>query len=92
MTANISGYPLDPLNARGPRLERIAEVLGLMSDLPLSKFHDAYRVRWQAVICEDEFADPKIVSAQDAFNVEPLFIGLGGPRKLDLPPATDSLS
>ena len=58
--ATISAYSLDPLSARGPRLEGIAEVLGLTGDLPVSELHDTHRVRRQAVVCKDEFSDPKV--------------------------------
>jgi hypothetical protein len=42
---NISAYALDPLSARGSRLEGIAEVLGLTGNLPVSELHDTHRVR-----------------------------------------------
>src|SRR4029077_20827282 len=29
----VSGHPLDPLRTRGPRLERVAEILGLSGHL-----------------------------------------------------------
>jgi hypothetical protein len=69
-------YWLDPLSARGPRLEGIAEVLGLTSDLPVSEFHDAHRVRWQAVICKDEFSDPKVGSTEYASYRKALLVRL----------------
>src|SRR5271170_8362998 len=47
--ANLSPHPFDPLSARGPRLEGIAEVLGLTGNLPVSELHDTHRVRRQAV-------------------------------------------
>ena len=36
-----SGHPLDPLSARRPWLERIAEILGLAGHLPVDELHDA---------------------------------------------------
>ena len=63
---SISAYPLDPLSARGPRLEGIAEVLGLTGNLPVSELHDTHRVRRQAVVCKDEFSDPKVGSTEYA--------------------------
>ena len=57
---NISAHPLDPLSARGPRLEGIAEVLGLTGNLLVSELHDTHRVSRRAVVCEDEFGDPKV--------------------------------
>ena len=45
-----SGHPLDPLRARRPRLERIAEILGLAGHLPIEELHDAHGVRRPPVI------------------------------------------
>ena len=45
-----SEHPLDPLHARRPRLERIAEILGLAGDLPIEELHDAHGVRRPPVI------------------------------------------
>ena len=46
----VSGHPLDPLRARRPRLERIAEILGLAGHLPVEELHDAHGVRRPLVI------------------------------------------
>ena len=46
----VSGHPLDPLRARRPRLELIAEILGLAGHLPIEEFHDAHGVRRPPVI------------------------------------------
>ena len=46
----VSGHPLDPLRARRPRLERIAEILGLAGHLPIEELHDAHGVGWPPVI------------------------------------------
>jgi hypothetical protein len=46
----VSGHPLDPLRARRPRVERIAEILGLARHLPIEELHDAHRVRRPPVI------------------------------------------
>ncbi len=46
----VSGHPLDPLRARRPRLERIAEILGLAGHLPIEELHDAHGVRRPSVI------------------------------------------
>jgi hypothetical protein len=40
MASKHSTYPLDPLSARGSRLERIAEVLDLTVNLPVCELHD----------------------------------------------------
>jgi hypothetical protein len=74
--ANISAYALDPLSARGPRLEGIAEVLGLTGNLPVSELHDTHRVRRQAVVCKDEFSDPKVGSTEYAPHHKALLVRL----------------
>ena len=67
----FSAYSLDPLSARGPRLEGIAEVLGLTGNLPVSELHDTHRVRRQAVVCKDEFSDPKVDSTHSRTTENP---------------------
>src|SRR4029077_7677762 len=90
--ANISAYPLDPLSTRGPRLERIAEVLGLTGNLPVSELHDTHRVRRQAVVCKDEFSDPKIGSADYAPHHKALLVRLCKTRRLNIAPTVDPLA
>src|SRR6266403_4497205 len=92
VAANISTYWLDPLSARGPRLEGIAEVLGLTSHLPVSEFHDAHRVRWQAVVRKDEFSDPKVGSTEYASHRKALLVRLRKTRCLNIASTVDSLS
>ncbi len=89
---NISTYWLDPLRARGPRREGIAEVLRLTSDLAVSEFHDAHRVRWQAIVAKDEFTDPKVGSTEDASHRKPLLVRLRKTRCLNIASTADPLS
>src|SRR6202045_5233368 len=89
--ANISAYPLDPLRARGPRREGIAEVLGLTGNLAVSELHDTHRVRRQAVIGKDEFADPKVASTEHAPHRKALLVRLRGTRRLNIAPTADPL-
>jgi hypothetical protein len=91
-TANISTYRLDPLCTRGPRLERIAEVLGLTGDLPVSEFHDAHRVRWQTVVRQDELSHPKVGGTEYASHREALLVGLRKTRRLNIASTADSLA
>src|SRR5258707_6230166 len=56
--APISIHPLNPLRARRSGLERVAEVLGLASNLAILELHDAHRPGRLAVIGDDEFCDP----------------------------------
>src|ERR1700678_3288170 len=84
--ANISAYPLDPLSARGPRLEGIAEILGLTGNLPVSELHDAHRARRQAVVCKDEFSDPKVGSTEHAPHHKAFLVRLRKTRRLNIAP------
>jgi hypothetical protein len=47
---HVSGHPLDPLRTRRPRLERIAEILGLAGHLSIEELHDAHGVRRPPII------------------------------------------
>src|SRR5437868_4527898 len=89
--ANISAHPLDPLSARRPRLEGIAEVLGLTGNLPVSELHDTHRVRRRAVICQDEFSDPKVGSTEYALDLKALLVRLGKTRRVNIAPTSDPL-
>src|SRR5271165_4574109 len=73
-TASISAHPLDPLSARGPRLEGIAEVLGLTGNLAVSELHDTHRLRRRAVVCKDEFSDPKVGSTEYSLHLKTLLV------------------
>jgi hypothetical protein len=44
-----SFHAFDPLSPRRPRLERIAEVLGLVDHFSVLEFHDADRVERQSI-------------------------------------------
>ena len=50
LAGQVSGHPLDPLRARRPRLERIAEILGLAGHLAIEELHDAHGVGRPLVI------------------------------------------
>jgi len=89
--SGISAYPLDPLSARSPRLKGIAEVLGLTGNLRVSELHDAHRVRRQAVVCKDEFSDPKLGSTEYAPHPKALLVRLRRTRRLNIAPTADPL-
>src|SRR3984885_9094866 len=90
--ANISAYPLDPLSARGPRREGIAEVLSLTGNLAVSKLHDTHRVRRRTVVCKNEFADPKVARTEYAPHCKALLVRLRSTRRLNIAPAADPLA
>src|SRR5271169_628122 len=78
--------------ARRPGLERVRKVLGLASHLAIQELHDAHRIRWPAVILEDEFRDPEVARADDSTHLEPLRVRLRDARGLDVVPAPDALA
>src|SRR5689334_10451755 len=89
---SISSNPLDQMGARRSRLERVAKVLGLASDLAIHELHDAHRIGRLAVIGEDEFRDPEVALAKDSAHREALAVRLCGARGLDVVPAPDALA
>src|SRR5271168_2372361 len=75
------------LRARRPRLERIAEILGLASHLSIKELHDAHGVRPPPVIGQDIFSDPEAARADYPPQCEAFPVWLRGARRLNLPPA-----
>jgi hypothetical protein len=57
---------LDPLGTRWSRLKQVTEILGLTDNLFIPKFHDTYRIRWLAIVSEDEFGHPEIGSTNNS--------------------------
>src|SRR5437879_9534811 len=88
----VSGHPLDPLRARRPRRERIAEILGLAGHLPIEELHDAHGVRRSPVIGQDIFGDPKVARADDPPHCEAFPVRLRGARQPYLLPPADALA
>src|SRR5271167_3440195 len=69
-------HPLDPLSAPCGSHERIRKVLCFPRNLVVPELHDAHGVGRLAVICQDEFGDPKITAANDSSDSKPLFARL----------------
>src|SRR5205814_7942476 len=88
----VSGQPLDPLRARRPRLERIAEILGLAGHLPIEELHDAHGVSRPPIIGQDVFSNPKVGRADHPPYCEAFPVRLHGARRLNLPPTADALA
>ncbi len=59
-------HPFDPLSARYGSHEWIRKVLCFPHNLVVPELHDAHGVGRLAVICQDEFGDPKITAANDS--------------------------
>ena len=58
------GHPLGELRPRRRRLERVREVLGLVGHQVVTEFHDAHRVRRNAVVRDYAFAHPQRTGAK----------------------------
>src|SRR5215472_9508905 len=69
-------HPFDPLSAPCGSHEWIREVLCFPRNLVVLELHDAHGVGRLAVICQDEFGDPKITPANDSSDSKPLFARL----------------
>src|ERR1700692_3958765 len=69
-------HPFDPLSAPCGSHECIRKVLCFPRDLVAPELHDAHGVGRLAVICQDEFGDPKVTATNDSSDSKPLFARL----------------
>jgi hypothetical protein len=69
-------HPFDPLSAKCGSHERICKILCFARNLVVPELHDAHGVGRLAVICQDEFGDPKMTTANDSSDSKPLFARL----------------
>src|SRR6202165_2353074 len=69
-------HPFDPLSAPCGSHESIRKVLGFPRNFVVPDLHDAHGVGRLAVICQDEFGDPKITAANDSSDSKTLFARL----------------
>src|SRR3984957_11322877 len=69
-------HPFDPLSAPRGSLEWIRKVLRFPRHLVAPELHDAHGVGRLAVICQDQFGDPKITAARDSSDSKPFFVRL----------------
>src|SRR5258708_37101088 len=69
-------HPFEPLSAPCGSHEWIRKVLCFPRNLVVPELHDAHGVGRLAVICQDEFGDPKITAANDSLDSKPLFARL----------------
>src|SRR5580700_3989844 len=83
--------PLNPLNSRRARFERITEVLGFADHLPVPELHNAHRVRRLPVVCEDEFSNPEVGSTEYPPHREAFLVRLCETRCLNVVPTADAL-
>jgi len=66
--------PFDPLSAECGGHEWIRKVLCFVRNLIATELHDANGVGRLAVICKDEFGDPKIAAANDSLDRKTAFL------------------
>src|SRR5271170_5232972 len=71
-------HPFDPLSARCRSHEWIRKVPCLPRNLVAAELHDAHGVGRLAVICQDEFGDPKLTAANDSSDRKPFVARLTG--------------
>src|SRR5579863_3819774 len=72
LPSRLCVHPLDPLSAPCGSHEWIGKVLCFPRDLVVPELHDADGVGRLAVICQDEFGDPKITATNDSSDSKPL--------------------
>jgi hypothetical protein len=85
-------HPFDPLSAPCGSDEGIRKVLRFPRNLVTPELHDADGVGRLAVICQDEFGDPKITAANDSSDSEPLIARLTGALVLYVAATAGSLA
>jgi hypothetical protein len=90
--SSLCVHPFDPLTTRCGSHEWIREVLCFPRNLVVLELHDAHGVGRLAVICQDEFGDPKITAANDSSDRKPLFARLTGALVLDVASTAGSLA
>src|SRR5579872_3662220 len=74
--SRLRGHPFDPLSAPCGSHEWIRKVLCFPRNFVVLELHDAHSVGRLAVICQDEFGDPKITASNDSSDSKPLFARL----------------
>src|SRR5579871_3654758 len=84
-------HPFHPLTTPCGGLERIGKVLCFPRHLVAAELHDAHGVGWLAVICKDEFGDPKITAAYDSPHRKALLARLTGTLALYVRSAASAL-
>lgn len=82
----------DPLSAPCGSRERIRKILCFSRNLVALELEDAHREGWLAVICQDEFGDPKITAANDSADSKPLFARLASALVLYVASTAGSLA
>src|SRR5215472_7692858 len=82
----------DPLSAPCGSHEWIRKVLCFPRNLVAPELHDAHGVGRLAVICQDEFGDPKITATNNSLDSKPLFARLTSALALYIASTAGSLA
>src|SRR6516165_752188 len=90
--SRLCAHLFDPLSAPCGSHERIRKILCFPRNLVVPELHDAHGVGRLAVICQDEFGDPKITAANDSSGSKPLFARLTSALVLYVASITGSLA
>src|SRR3979409_37024 len=80
------------MRTRGCRIKPIGEILRFVGHQSFAEFHDAHRVRWDAVIGKYEFSDPEIAAADNSPHRKTLLVWLDESTLLNVVPAADPLA
>src|SRR6476660_2618973 len=91
-TSRLFGHPFDPLSAECGSHEWIRKVMCFPRNLVAPELHDAHGVGRLAVICQDEFGDPKLTAANDSSDSKPLFAWLASTLALYVASTAGSLA
>src|SRR5215469_11049095 len=70
--------PFDPLSAGCGSGKWIRKVLCFPGNLVALELHDAHGIGRLAIVCQDEFSDPKLTAASNSTDRKPLFVWLTG--------------
>ena len=84
-------HVFDPLRAKCGGREWVRKVLRFPRNLVASELHNTDGVGRFAVICQDEFGDPKITTANDSSDSKPFFVRLTGALALASGPVCTAL-
>ena len=93
ITHAASRDPLNPLAPPGRRLEGIREILRLVYNLTVAKFHNTHCVCWSPLVRDCVFRDPEIPVSENPLDVEAgRLAGMMTPQGLQIASPEDSLA
>src|SRR5579863_789543 len=82
---------MHPLASPRRGFERIREILRLVHDLAVAELHNAYCVRWPALVGDCIFRDPEVAFSENSLDVKTRWLaGMMTPQGLQITPPEDS--